>query len=324
MINLGRVQITFLITLGILFSSSAGASLGGWLYETNRAMEAWLASLEEREETIADHQWLYYVKTNRNENNLKQTHENCTVLLHGFTAEASHWFRFARHLKSECIIVPDLPAFGRSSYLTSSDYSSQEQAKRLKQFLDQLTLSKHYDIVGSSMGGHIAAIFTLLFPAQVNTLTLFNAGGVNSPKLSELDLKVQKTGKSLFEVENLEEFRLMLDTTMSDPPWMPGLVRNHIGTKAIERTERYREIFKATYKQDFLDQQLQSIKAPTLIIWGEEDKLLHPIMANVFHKGISNSQKTMMPNIGHLPFLEQPKHSASIFQDFIDIQGSEQ
>ncbi|MCG8668564.1 MAG: alpha/beta hydrolase [Pseudomonadales bacterium] len=307
------ISIRFLTTilLSFLYIQSAQATLGKWLYETNRSMEAWIAGLDERTTEVEGDVWHYYVKGDQ------KVHDTCTVLVHGFTAEGSHWFRFARHLDSHCIIIPDLPAFGTSSYTSDKQYTAPAQAERLHQFLSQLNISSKFNFAGSSMGGHIITTYALMFPDQVKSLALFNAGGVTSPSPSEMDIQVKQTGKSLFEVESIDDYRAMFSQTMSDPPWMPGMVMEYIAEETIKRTPRHRVIFSQTYKRDLLDQRLKEIQAPTMIIWGEEDKLLHKDMVAVFANGIQNSQTVTLPGVGHLPFLEQPGDTADIYSKFI-------
>lgn len=304
-----RTQAILLLLLSMI-TTSAQAAIGSWLYETNLAMEAWLADLEEQSVTVGEDQWHYYVKGSGRQ------HQECTVLVHGFTAEAAHWFRFARHLDDACIIVPDLPAFGQTSYRPGADYSIPAQVFRLHAFLATLNLASAYHLAGSSMGGHLVATYAVTYPESINTLALFDAGGVTSPTPSEMDRIFAETGKSIFEVESQAEFDTMFAMTMNDPPWMPGIVKRHVGANMIARTERHRAIFKAIYGQDKLDAQLSAITVPTLVLWGEEDKLLHADMAHVFATGIANATQVSMPGIGHLPFLEQPGKTAAYYRAF--------
>lgn len=306
----------FILALILLSMTQAAlASVGGWLFESNRSMEAMIAGLEEKSISVDGENWLYYVK---NQTSAGASHDNCTVLIHGFTAEASHWFRFARNLVHDaCLIIPDLPGYGRSDYTMGADYSIATQVQRLQQFLTQLQLAKRYHLIGSSMGGHIAGLYTLQFPSDVMSLTLINSGGVLTPAKSKMDIQVEETGVSIFEVESIEQFKAVFEMTLSDPPWMPSLVLNHVGQNAINRTERHRLIFSQIYQKDLLDEQLANINTPTLILWGEEDQLLHLSMAEVFQKNIPASTLILIPKAGHLPFLEKPATSADIYNRFI-------
>ncbi|MFD2176413.1 alpha/beta fold hydrolase [Veronia pacifica] len=296
-------------------SLSASASIGQWTFETNRSFEAMLAGLDEQSVNVGKDKWIYYVK--QDSDNKADT---CLVLIHGFTAEASHWFRFARNIDSAgCMIVPDLPGFGRSSYFPESDYAISQQVARLNHFLQHLDLAKRYHLVGSSMGGHIAALYTITHPEDVSSLTLVNAAGVITPTQTELDKGKGENSRPIFEPETQADYERTLDMTMSDPPWVPFWVRNYLGEEAIARTPRHRQIFRQVYRKDLLDNQLSNIFVPTLILWGDQDKLLSPDMADVFHNKIPGSEKVIFNNIGHLPFLEVPSKAA----DVIDLHISQ-
>ncbi len=311
-----RGQIFLFVVLSFVGGGNAAyASIGKWLYESNHSIEVFVAGLDENTATVDGEGWLYYVK---NDAKKGAKHKSCTVLIHGFAAEASHWLRFVSKLKhDQCVIVPDLPGFGRSSFVAAGKYSIVEQVKRLQRFLTQLQLASTYHFVGSSMGGQIAGMYAVKFPEDVASLVLINAGGVLSPAKSDMDLQLEKTGKSIFDVESTDEYRAMFNMTMSDPPWMPDVVMEHLSKSAIERNKRNRAIFQQVYQQDLLDDHLNKIVTPTLILWGAEDRLLHSSMANVFHKGIVGSTLIVIPDLGHLPFLEQPGDTAQLFDRFI-------
>lgn len=306
------------LTLWLLLVNPASASVGGWLFETNREIEAFIAGLKEKTIEVNGETWLYYLGKDETATEKLPT---CTLLLHGFSAEASHWFRFARSLEdTSCVLIPDLPGFGRSTYALEQDYSIPAQVLRLHRFLAELDLADSYHLAGNSMGGQILGMYAVEYPNEVTSLTLMNAGGVQSPQKSQLDIKVAASGKSVFEVENAEEYKSMLGLTMSDPPWVPSVVTNYLAEEAINRTQRHRAIFAKLYQQDMLDEKLKQITARTLILWGDEDQLLHPSMAQVFHQGIKDSTVIVMPGLGHLPFLEQPGKTAHLFNQFISNQ----
>lgn len=290
-------------------SLQARASVGEFLYTTNRSAEAWLAGLEEKTTTVNGVAWHYYAR--------HAGKGDCIVLVHGFTAEAGNWFRFARHLpKDRCLIVPDLPGFGQSPYRADIGYRIPQQAQRLQALVNSLSPKGRLHLVGSSMGGHIVLTYTLLDPTRVASLTLVDAAGVISPIKSDLTLQIEKTGRNPFDVRRREDFDAFLPMTMHDIPWMPGLVKTHIADEFVARNNRYQSIFRTIFGKDMSDARLGEVKAPTLIVWGEKDRLLHVAMADVFHKGIAGSQKVIYPDLGHLPFLEAPSRMAKDWNAF--------
>lgn len=294
----------------LLTTSLAHASLGQTLFESNRAFEAWLADLQEQTIKVNDVDWHVYTR------HLEQA--ECTVLLHGFTAEASHWFRFARKLdESRCLIIPDLPGFGESSYSADSHYSIPLQAGRVRDLLDTLKPGTKLNMVGSSMGGHIASQFTLDNPARVVTLTLFDAGGVESANKSHATQVLESTGKPVFYVTERESFYSLMDSNFNDGPWMPSLVKDHLADQFIARNDRHMHIFNEIHGKDRLDARLGEIQVPTLVVWGGDDKVLDKSMGDRYASLIKGAQHQVFPGVGHLPFLEIPDVSAELFETFL-------
>src|SRR3546814_17846389 len=58
------------------------------------------------------------------------------------------------------------------------------------------------------------------------------------------------------------------------------------------------------------------LATPTLIVWGEEDRVLDPSGAEILHRSLPNSQIVMMPGIGHMPMLEAPRQAGSDYKKF--------
>ena len=66
-----------------------------------------------------------------------------------------------------------------------------------------------------------------------------------------------------------------------------------------------------------LESKLNKIIAPTLILWGDSDKLIHISSVPVFEKNIKNSKSVIIKECGHIPMIEKPVETASVYQDFL-------
>lgn len=304
------MRCLFLLVVLLSGTTEARASIGGWLYDSNRQFEAWLASLDEREIVIDGIRWHYYER--------KSAQQDCLVMIHGFTAEASNWFRFARHLDRErCLIIPDLPGFGKSEYKPTVSYTIPAQQERLAKFLQTVRPGARFDLAGSSMGGHIVLRYALQSPSLVKSLVIIDGGGVRSPTKSEATREFDKTGQSAFELQSRDDFAPFLKVTMAQVPWMPVVVQDHLADEFIDRRDRYQSIFRQIYFRDLLDDRLHELGMPALVIWGEKDRLLHPSMAYRLRALMPGARVSMMPGIGHLPFLEAPSATAEKVEAFL-------
>jgi len=66
-----------------------------------------------------------------------------------------------------------------------------------------------------------------------------------------------------------------------------------------------------------LESKLNKINAPTLIVWGDSDKLVHISSVPIFEKNIKNSKSVIIKECGHAPMLEKPAETAAAYQDFL-------
>lgn len=295
-----------LILLSVL-PMPAHAGLGLWLQEKALGLEQQLAGLQTRQVTVEDHDIPVFVRH-------LESGQPCAVLVHGFTARGAHWFRLARHLPdARCVITLDLPGFGAASYLPSARYDIPSQARRLAAVLDALGVDQPVDVMGNSMGGHTAAVFALDYPSRVRSLTLLNAAGVSSPVPSTLRRQIA-AGENGFFATDLAGFERFYQMTMSEPPFVPGIIRDAVGQVAIARVPRHQRIF-SQLQQPPLDDRLAEVRAPTLIVWGDEDHLLDVSMTEVWRR-IAGSRVFIYRGIGHMPHLERPSQTADLFQRF--------
>lgn len=305
----GATTLVALLLALLALPLPAQASLGHWLYERNRAMEAWLAGLEEHSVTVKGVRWVYYAR------HLEKG--RCDVFVHGFTAEAANWFRFARQLdRDRCLVVPDLPGFGRSGQDPAWSYAIPAQTARLRDFLQAIGARAPYHLVGSSMGGHIVLTYAIEHPGEVASLALFDAGGVASPVPSDHGRLLAATGRTVFDVRSHADFDAMVAMAMHEQPWLPGVVRRALADDFIARNDHHLAIFRQIYPRDMLEARLHEVRAPTLVLWGEQDRLLHVSMAKVLGAGIRGARVEIMPGIGHLPFLEDPAGTAERYVRF--------
>lgn len=115
------------------------------------------------------------------------------ILLHGIFAEKDHWVDFARKLTPDHrVVVPDLPGFGNSSRLADQSYQYAPQVERLHAFIEKLGI-RQFHLAGSSMGGTIAALYAVKYPAQVLSVAFIGAPhGIRSRNQASLSKASRK------------------------------------------------------------------------------------------------------------------------------------
>ncbi|GAB4219380.1 MAG TPA: alpha/beta hydrolase [Spirochaetota bacterium] len=246
-----------------------------------------------------------------------------TVLcIHGFGGTMDHWTRFARYVTDAYRVVAlDLPGFGDSSFKEGGDYSIAKQVERVHEFAHTLKLQK-FHIVGNSMGGYIAGYYAITYPDDVITLGLFAAAGVKSPNESELAKELKKGNNPLI-VEDVESYDRLMEFVFYKPIWLPGFAKQYFATQAVAKKTHFQYIFKQIHDVTLLEKYLGNIHAPTLLLWGENDRVLDVSGAYVFKEKIRNAQLVVFKECGHLPMIEKPEESATVYKRFLKGQKVE-
>ena len=240
------------------------------------------------------------------------------ILLHGFGASSDNWNRMAGRLtKKFRVIAPDMPGWGQSTRLDAASYAYPHQVERLHEFLAALGL-KRFHLVGHSMGGFISSAYAARYPEQVITLGLIAPHGVTEPQPGELALSVA-AGDNWLVARNLPEFDRLLNKVFARRPYLPKSVFKLFAAYAIRGSAKSARIFAEMQSNDpTLEERLPLVKAPTLIIWGDQDRVLNVSGAEVFRKGIKGSELLVLPGIGHMPLIESAKECARAWMEFVE------
>jgi pimeloyl-ACP methyl ester carboxylesterase len=238
------------------------------------------------------------------------------LLLHGFGADKDNWPRFARYLtKMYRVVAPDLPGFGESTKIMSEKYTIQIQVKRVHEFVQKIGMKK-FHIAGNSMGGLISGIYAATYPDDVLSLGLFDPGGVADREQSHLSQALQK-GFNPLVVEKPRDYQRLLDYVFAKQPFIPGPVKTYLGKIAAGNQHLCKMVFTEENPGDQLERIMMKIRAKTLIIWGDEDRIFPVSSAEVLGKGIKNSRVVILKGCGHLPMFEQPGKTARLYLEFI-------
>ncbi len=241
------------------------------------------------------------------------------LLLHGFGGDKDNWTRFSNYLTDDFrVVAPDLPGFGDSVRHADWDYSLSAQRDRLAAFIRAVSLDR-FHIVGNSMGGHLAALYTHQYPKRIRSLALFNNAGVEAPTPSEVQLAVER-GENPLILSSPEDFDRLVTLVSHKPPFIPWPARRALAKQTFEYAAFNQTIFD-TYKDDRstgLEPILPEIAAPVLILWGEYDRVLDVSSVDVMRPLLPRAEVVIMRDTGHIPMLERPAETARHFRAFVD------
>ncbi|HEV7205526.1 MAG TPA: alpha/beta fold hydrolase [Jatrophihabitans sp.] len=239
------------------------------------------------------------------------------VLLHGFSADRGIWVRFAAHFVRDFhVVIPDLAGHGETPFDAVADHSVTAQADRVAALLDALGVEKAH-VIGNSMGGAVAAWFAIAHSERTRSLGLCDALGVKSPQRSDLE-GVLDEGRNPFLLDDTAQFDGFYAMAMARPPFTPRFARHAMARGYVTRRDQLERMFAEIQPGHPLDERLGEITAPTLVLWGAQDRLLHVSAVGVWAAGIPDVRTIVYDDAGHMPMIEFPKRTARDYRAFLD------
>lgn len=238
------------------------------------------------------------------------------VLIHGFAGDKDNFARVARFLTPHYrVIIPDLPGFGDAARDPAASPLIADQARRLAALLDQVAPGRVH-VGGNSMGGFIAAQFAAMYPERVASLWLLDAAGTEASHSSDIIKHYEATGEMPLLVRQERDFNTLIAACTHKEPFLPHSVRVLLGRRGAADFALHTQLMKQLSDAPLLRAQPAYERIPALIVWGEQDRILHPDGAAAFAALFPRSRVIMMPGVGHLPMVEKPRQVARDYVAF--------
>lgn len=223
------------------------------------------------------------------------------------------------------IIRLDAPGFGLTGPHPDHIYTIPNHLRILTVFLDILGIKKCH-IVGNSMGGWLGWEFALKYPERVDRLVLLDAAGFLTPENIPLPFRMAQT-PFINRVIKYVITRPVLETFLREVYYDQSKITEQLISRYYDLVTRpgNPEAFLILVNGKFKDNtaHLKRIEAPTLIMWGREDRWLPVETAYRFRQAIPNSRIIVYKNVGHLPMEEIPEISANDAIHFLQMANVE-
>jgi pimeloyl-ACP methyl ester carboxylesterase len=236
------------------------------------------------------------------------------VLIHGTGSSLHTYDHWTKELiLNHRVIRMDLPGYGLTGPFPNRDYSYNKYVAFLKVFLEKIGV-KSCILAGNSLGGNIAWRFTIENSEMVNNLILIDAAGypmksksiplafkiAQIPIIQNIFTVISPRFVAKASVENVYKDKTKIDEELVD--------RYFELTLREGNRQAFVDRFKV--KSDTIShKKIKLINQRTLILWGEEDKLIPTQMAYLFHKDLPNDTLVILKNVGHVPMEESPSES---------------
>jgi pimeloyl-ACP methyl ester carboxylesterase len=275
---------------------------------------AWLArqGLEARYETV-DGRRLRYVRAGRGP---------CVVLVHGFGSSLATWKDVIPALAEDHDVVAlDLPGFGLSDQ--PADLSVEDLPRAVVGMMDRLSIGRAA-LVGNSLGGATVALVAGWWPDRVSALVLVDAAGFNLAPTDRPRLVEWTMGPAGALLARLPGKRVVVEAALRQVFHDPRLVTPERVAEYLQGAMRpgsfasVRSLGESLRgRASVVKEALAHVTAPTLVVWGADDRWIPLVDADRFVAAIPGARKVVIPDCGHVPQEEKPERVAEALRGFL-------
>ena len=226
------------------------------------------------------------------------------ILLHGLFGALSNFKDLIEHFKKQYkVVVPILPLFDLDIFHTTVGGLQ----KHVQKFIEARNYQQIH-LLGNSLGGHVALVYVLKNPERVKSLILTGSSGLFENGMGDT---YPKRG-------DYEYIKKKSQLTFYDP----AMATKELVDEIFEITNNRLKVIKIislakSAIRNNLGDELKPVQQPTLLIWGNNDTITPPFVAQEFNKLIPNSELYFIDKCGHAPMMEVPQEFNKILDQFL-------
>ena len=244
------------------------------------------------------------------------------VLLHGTASSLQTWDGWERALRADHrVIRMDLPGFGLTGPSPDNDYSIEAYVRFTLKLLDALGV-RRFSVAGNSLGGEIAWHVVVAAPERVSQLVLVDAAGYPTSSTSvPIGFRMARTPWMSWVMTRILP-RAIVRSSVRNVYGDPDRVTDSLVDRYYELTLRAGN--RASLPMRFAQSRpgadtllLRDLRLPTLVLWGDRDRLIPPENAARFGRDIPGSRVIMYRDLGHVPQEEDPVRTAADVRAFL-------
>ena len=226
------------------------------------------------------------------------------LLLHGLFGSLSNYDGQIDYFRQQYkVVVPLLPLLDLDLLHTSVGGLE----KFVHKFVEYRDF-KNINLLGNSLGGHVALMYVLRHPERIRSLTLTGSSGLFENGMGDT---YPKRG-------DYEYIKKKTELTFYDPAFASKELVDELYETVNVRIKAVKIIALAKSAiRNNLGEEVSQIKQPTLLIWGNNDSITPPFVGEEFRKLIPNSELHFIDKCGHAPMMERPEEFNTILHKFL-------
>jgi pimeloyl-ACP methyl ester carboxylesterase len=250
------------------------------------------------------------------------------VLLHGTASSLQTWDGWERALRADHrVIRMDLPGFGLTGPSPDNDYTIEAYVRFTLHFLDALGV-RRFSVAGNSLGGEIAWHLAAAAPDRVSRLVLVAAAGYPVGSTSvPIGFRLARVPSMSWVMERILP-RAIVRSSVRNVYGDPDRVTDSLVDRYYDLTLRAgnRESLPKRFAQSHPGADtlmLRDLRLPTLVLWGDRDRLVPPENATRFGRDVQGSRVIMYRGLGHVLHEEDPFRSVADVRAFLAGNSNE-
>ena len=247
------------------------------------------------------------------------------LFVHGISGSWQNWLEnLPRFARGHRVVALDLPGFGASP-MPSWAIDMPAYGRLLHDFCEKLGIERA-TIVGNSMGGFIAAEAVTAMPGRFERLVLVSAAGIINTWNPEERAVVTAWAWKVFGPHYADRGRWIVThpraREMVFRPFVryPSRLRADLLfeqiTSGLERADGFGDALQTLIRHD-IRERLGEIGIPTMIVWGQSDRVVPMAAALSYHRRIPHSRLEIFERTGHVPQLERPLRFNTVLDEFL-------
>ncbi len=227
------------------------------------------------------------------------------IILHGLMGGLSNFEGVMNHFpeRGYKVLIPELPIYEMPMTKTNV----KQFAKYLEKFIEFKGL-KDVILLGNSLGGHIGLLHTKMYPKMVKALVITGSSGLYESAMGD---GYPKRGDYEFIKKKAQD-------VFYDPAVATKEIVDEVFATVNDRIKLVKTlaIAKSAIRHN-MAQDLPKMKTPTCIIWGENDGVTPPDVAELFHELLPDSDLFWIKKCGHAPMMEHPEEFNSVLDAWL-------
>ena len=233
------------------------------------------------------------------------------VLLHGMLGDLSNWVDTVEDLSENGyrVLAPILPVYD----FPLSETGVPRLTEYVHEFMETLELDSAV-LVGNSLGGHVALLHALNHPETVHALVLSGSSGIYETTM----------GSSFFRRQDREFIKERTEMTFYDPAHATEELVDEMLEIVNDRPRAFRLLkFARSADEETVTEQLSQLDMPSLLVWGRNDIVTPPEVAEEFRDRMPNARLEFIDKCGHAPMIEHPDTFNALTLDFLEELAEE-